>query len=89
MFIFEIVVVVIQSNVFGKLATRLVFDSLTATPPHLAAPLGLMRATRPVEVLLLEVFDLAVIADLGSTLELPFSVQESSNMLLSCVPLIS
>ena len=36
----------------AELAARLVFSPLSAAPPHFAAPLGLMYATRPVEIFL-------------------------------------
>ena len=48
----------------GKLAPRLVLVCLTAAPPDLPAPLRLVRAARPVEVLFVVEFLPAVFAGL-------------------------
>jgi hypothetical protein len=47
---------------FLESAARTVDFCLTTAPPHLAAPLGAMRTTRPVVVLLVIILFVAILA---------------------------
>jgi hypothetical protein len=45
-----------------ELATFSIFQCFSATPPHLAAPITLMGAARPIKVFFFVIFFVAVVA---------------------------
>ena len=83
----SIIIFVVLALVLAKLTARSVFGTLAAAPPHLAAPVTLMRPTRPVVVLLLEVLLAALFADLLVVLSSESSILQLRNALLHLVAL--
>ena len=55
-----LVFIVPELDVFGELAPQSILVRFATAPPHLARPLTVMRATRPVEVFLVFVVALTV-----------------------------
>lgn len=64
--------VLLLGLVLGELAAGVVLLPLAATPPHLAAPLGLMNAAAPVVVLLVVELLVAVLAVPNAIVNFPF-----------------
>jgi hypothetical protein len=61
---------------FTELAAGLILAPLAATPPHLTAPVWLMRPTAPVEVLFFTVFLLTYLACLHTAIKLTLSTNK-------------
>lgn len=80
--------VVVLGLVFRELAAGLVLTPLSATPPHFTAPLGLVHAAGPVEILLFIELLLALLAGFESLVELTFPLQKLSHILLQFIPFV-
>lgn len=72
---------------FRKLAPGLLFAPLTATPPHLAAPLRLVDPAGPVKVLFLQKFILTILASFLDTVKFPLPLQKFRDIFLHFISL--
>ena len=57
------IVFILLGNVFVELAAWSILNALATAPPHLAGPLGLVRTTRPVEVVFILIVSFALITN--------------------------
>lgn len=73
------VLLLVFALVLAEFAAGLFLAPLSAAPPHFAAPLGLVRAARPVVVFLLDVLVLAVLARLDARVEVALARDELLN----------
>lgn len=73
----------------AELAAGLVLPSFAATPPHFAAPVRLVHATRPVEVFFFDVFIRTVFTSFHTLREIAFSGHKLRNSLLKLFPLLA
>lgn len=86
--IIVIVNFIVLGLMFAELAARLFFPPFAAAPPHLAAPVRLVSATRPVEILFFNILVGAVFTSFHSLAEITFALDQLGDPEFQSIPFL-